>query len=92
MIVHEGDLDKIDMTEKEYKYYIDLFIRNESLIQLVKDGKGKYDIYIDQAFVHDEQRRLSGLTIIRDKDGNASIYDRMGNLSYKENIMGERIE
>lgn len=91
LIEYDGDLKKIDMKNKEYNFYEDLFIRNENLIQLVKTGKGKYDSYVDDALVSDEQRRSSGLTVTRDDKGNASIYDKNGNLLYKENIKGERI-
>lgn len=90
-ISYDGDLNKIDMTYKEYEFYVDLFIRNESLIQLVRYGNGRYDDYIDAAFISDEQRRLEGLTVNRDMNGNATIY-RGDKLLYKENIMGERIE
>lgn len=91
-IEFEGDLKKIQMNTKEYNYYEDLFIRNENLIQLVSQGNGKYDQYVDKAFVKDEQRRLEGLTVVRDTKGNASIYDKNNNLLQRENIMGERID
>lgn len=91
LIEFNGDLNKIKMNSKEYDYYKNLFIRNENLIQLVKQGNGKYDRYVDDALISDEKRRLSGLTVTRDNDGNASIYDKDGNLLYKENIRRERI-
>lgn len=90
-IEFDGDLKKIDMKSKEYKFYEDLFIRNEKLIQLVKTSNGKYDNYVDDALVSDEKRRLLGCTINRDDNGNADIYDEHGKFSHRENIRGEEI-
>lgn len=90
-IEYNGNLKNIDMISSEYEFYKNLFIRNENIIQLIKNGKGKYDEYVDQAFISDEQRRIFGLVVHRDQDGNAKIYDNNGNLLYEENIKGEKI-
>jgi len=91
-ISYDGNLKNIDMKPSEYEYYKELFIRNENIIQLVKDEKGKYDEYVDDVLIQDEQNRLNGFTVIRDKDGNASIYNKDGKLDHKENIKGEEIK
>lgn len=94
-IAFDGDLKDIKMNTSEYQYYENLFIRNENIIQLVKTGKGKYDNYVDDALIRDEQLRMQHKIVERDVDGNASIYkiDKEGNwvLLYKENIKGEKI-
>lgn len=89
-IVYEGDLKEIKMNNSEYQYYVDLFIRNQELIQLVKTGK--YDNYIDNAIIEDENARLSGLIVKRDAtNGNAEVYNTAGQLLYRKNIKGEMI-
>lgn len=89
-ITYKGNLKDIGMDSSEYKYYEDLFIRNENIIQLVKTGDGKYDQYVDDALIRDEQRRLNGYEINRDKNGNAEIY-KGNKLIEKENIRGDKI-
>lgn len=87
-----GNLSNIKMDETEYQYYKDLFNRNYALMHLVKYGNGKYDNYVDNALISDENDRLSGLVINRSKEnGDAEVYDSNGNLLYRKNIRGERI-
>lgn len=90
-IDYNGSLKNIDMSSSEYEFYKNLFIRNENIINLIKNGKGKYDQYADKIFISDEQRRISGLTVNRGPDGDAEIYDNKGKLLYMENIKGEKI-
>ena len=91
-IDYEGNLKDIKMSNSEYQYYVDLFIRNESLIQIIKFGNGKYDSYADRAFIDDENDRLSGLIVrCNEINGDADVYNTEGKLLYRRNIRGEKI-
>lgn len=90
-IVYEGDLKEIKMTDSEYQYYINLFLRNEVLIQIVKAGNGKYDPYVDKAFTDDEKARLRGLIVNRKANGDVEAYKSDSTLEYRRNIRGEDI-
>ena len=90
-ISYVGDLHDIDMSHSELLEYEDLFQRNEALIQYVRFSNGKYNDYIDNAFVNDENLRKCGYNVIRDRNtGNAMIY-KDNILVRKENIKGEII-
>lgn len=89
-ITHEGDLTKIGMSNAEYKYYVNLFLRNENLVNLAQDNR--YDNYVDQAFISDELARNNGNTVNRHKNGDADVYNSAGELLYRKNIKGERIK
>lgn len=79
------------MSHSELLEYEDLFQRNEALIQYVRFSNGKYNDYIDNAFVNDENLRKCGYNVIRDRNtGNAMIY-KDDILVRKENIKGEII-
>ena len=91
-IAYDGDLKSIDMSKTEYKFYEDLFIRNENLIQLVRDGDGKYDMYVDDALINDEKLRNAGKVVIRNSEGTAIVYNDNGNIDYKIKINGEVIK
>ena len=90
-ITHDGNINNISMSSKELKFYYDLFSRNYNIIQMVKDGDNKYNEYIDNALVKDEQLRNSGKIVKRDTVGNVSVYDKNNNLLYKEDITGKKI-
>lgn len=90
-IVHDGDLKEIKMSDTEYQYYVNLFLRNEVLIQMVKTGKGEYDPYVDNALVDDEKSRLAGLIVNRKMNGDVEAYKPDGTLEYRRNIRGEYI-
>ena len=91
-IDYEGDLSKINMDNTEYNFYVNLFLRNEILINLAQNDK--YIKYIDQAFISDEKdRRNNGHIVIRNQEnGNADVYDKNNNYLYTKNIKGERIK
>lgn len=81
------------MSNKEYKLYEDLFIRNENLIQFVSNSKGEYKEYIDNAFIHDEKLRREGYIVERDpKNGNAYIYLPNGDLVKVKSITGGELD
>ena len=80
------------MDSKELNEYINLFSRNEDLIQFIRYSNSKYDHLADAAFINDEALRNAGYVVTRDrKNGNRYIYDENGNLLCKENIMGDKI-
>ena len=87
-----GDLNNIQMNKKEYNVYVNLFERNNNLIQFAKISNGSYDYFIDKAFINDEDLRRKGYSVIRDShNGNAYIY--LNNKLVKcINIKGEEIK
>ena len=91
-ITFDGDLDNIDMSSSEYKFYEDLFIRNENIIKIARYND-QYKRYADIAFVKDEKYRSEGKAVVRDIDGNATIYKdaSMTKIDHRENIKGEEI-
>lgn len=92
-ITYIGNLKDINMSNKEYKLYEDLFIRNENLIQFVSNSKGEYKEYIDSAFIHDEKLRREGYIVERDpKNGNVYIYLPNGDLVKVKSITGGELD
>lgn len=91
-IEYKGNLSNLHMDSKELNEYINLFSRNEDLIQFIRYSNNKYDHLADAAFINDEALRNAGYVVTRDrKNGNRYIYDENGNLLCKENIMGDKI-
>lgn len=89
-ITFEGSLRNIKMSSYEYEMYIDLFLRNEELIQYANTHP-ENEKYIDAAFIRDENLRHLGAVVKRSRDtGDAVIYYQDGTIKY-ENIKGEEI-
>lgn len=89
-ITFEGSLRNIKMSSYEYEMYIDLFLRNEELIQYANTHP-ENEKYIDAAFIRDENLRHLGSVVKRSRDtGDAVIYYQDGTIKY-ENIKGEEM-
>lgn len=89
-ITFEGSLRNIKMSSYEYEMYIDLFLRNEELIQYANTHP-ENEKYIDAAFIRDENLRHLGAVVKRSRDtGDAVIYYQDGTIKY-ENIKGEEM-
>ena len=89
-ITFEGSLRNIKMSSYEYEMYIDLFLRNEELIQYANTNP-ENEKYIDAAFIRDENLRHLGAVVKRSRDtGDAVIYYQDGTIKY-ENIKGEEM-
>ena len=89
-ITFEGSLRDIKMSSYEYEMYIDLFLRNEELIQYANTHP-ENEKYIDAAFIRDENLRHLGAVVKRSRDtGDAVIYYQDGTIKY-ENIKGEEM-
>ena len=84
----DGSIKNIDMSKDEYNNYVNLFIRNENIIQLARSNNGKYDKYLDNAFINDEKYRANGYIVDRDISGNVKIYDKNGNI-IKDEMIGD---
>ena len=70
--------------------YIDLFLRNEELIQYANTHP-ENEKYIDAAFIRDENLRHLGSVVKRSRDtGDAVIYYQDRTIKY-ENIKGEEM-
>ena len=89
-ITFEGSLRNIKMSSYEYEMYIDLFLRNEELIQYANTHP-ENEKYIDAAFIRDENLRHLGSVVKRSRDtGDAVIYYQDRTIKY-ENIKGEEM-
>ena len=89
-ITFEGSLRNIKMSSYEYEMYIDLFLRNEELIQYTNTHP-ENEKYIDAAFIRDENLRHLGAVVKRSRDTwDAVIYYQDGTIKY-ENIKGEEM-
>ena len=91
-IAYKGDLNKIKMDNKEYKAYVDLFIRNENLIRLAQDPTLAQ--YANPAFINDENMRFNNILIERVPNGDLIAFKYVNGkpiVDYKLNIRGERI-
>ena len=89
-ITFEGSLRNIKMSSYEYEMYIDLFLRNEELIQYANTHP-ENEKYIDAAFIRDENLRHLGAVVKRSRDtGDAVIYYQDRTIKY-ENIKGEEM-
>ena len=89
-ITFEGSLRNKKMSSYEYEMYIDLFLRNEELIQYANTHP-ENEKYIDAAFIRDENLRYLGAVVKRSRDtGDAVIYYQDGTIKY-ENIKGEEM-
>ena len=90
IITFEGSLRNIKMSSYEYEMYIDLFLRNEELIQYANTHP-ENEKYIDAAFIRDENLRHLGAVVKRSRDtGDAVIYYQDGTIKY-ENIKGDEM-
>lgn len=85
----EGKLSDINMNNKEYKLYINLFLRNEDLIQFARYDNGMYSQFIDAAFINDEKLRRDGYIVKRDRNTGAVAVYYNNKLLYTKNIGGE---
>ena len=78
------------MSSSEYEMYVDLFLRNEELIQYA-NMHPENENNIDSAFIRDESLRHLGAVVKRSRDaGNATIYYKDGIIKY-EDIKGDEI-
>ena len=95
-VTYIGDLENIDMTESEYQFYKDLFIRNENIIKIARHDTGRMGAYVDDALIRDEKCRSRGLTVDRDIDGYATISKKNSKgeseVLYREDIKGVKIK
>ena len=89
-IVHEP-LTNINMSNKEFKEYENLFMRNINLINLAQDSSKMQ--YVDSALIRDETMRKLKHNVVRDKNGLATIYNKEdeNKIDYIENLEGEII-
>lgn len=89
-IVHEP-LTNINMSNKEFKEYENLFMRNINLINLAQDSSKMQ--YVDSALIRDETMRKLKHNVVRDKNGLATIYNEEdeNKIDYIENLEGEII-
>lgn len=89
-VTFEGRLNNIKMPSSEYEMYVDLFLRNEDLIQYANIHPENEE-FIDKAFIKDENLRHLGAVVKRSRDtGNATIYYKDGIIKY-EDIKGDEI-
>ena len=84
--VYKGSLLKIHMLKKEYKQYVDFFVRNYNLIYFIRFTNGMYNDYFYELLLRDESLRSENYIVKRNKyTGVASIYDSNNNLLYTNN-------
>jgi hypothetical protein len=86
---HKGNIKDIDMKQSELKLYYDFFVDNYNLIRLARDNDNS--TLCDKALVKDAKLRKDGVKIERGRNGDLYVYDKNGNIDYKENLKGEEI-
>ena len=70
-VTFEGRLNNIKMSSSEYEMYVDLFLRNEDLIQYA-NIRPENEEFIDKAFIKDENFLERDPLFIEHPDNNSS--------------------
>ena len=86
---YEGKLSNINMTEKEFKWYKEFFLRNINLIRLARNDNLINDV--EEALIRVEEYRRAGYQVITDINGNSLVTDKHGKIIHKENLKGIKI-
>jgi hypothetical protein len=93
IVNHEGSYKDVNMSSSEIKFYEGFCLRHNNLIQFL-DKHPELETYVEVAIIKDERLYNSGVSYVRDKDGNLQYYEkRIGRYGAPEvHIITENIE
>lgn len=85
----DGDIGSVGLNKNEKNDYINLFIRNEDLINFIRYNP-QYESLADNAFIKDEYYRNNGYLVNRNRDtGHVDIFDQKSHLILSKDIWEE---